>query len=227
MKIIFGGHNFVLHHGGVAFWPSENLLLVSDLHLEKGSHFAGKGRFLPPYDTAETLKRLWALIEEIKPARLAFLGDCFHDEKGYGRLGVEEKELFSKFLGFQPIWIKGNHDGCFAPQGFEAADEIRLQGMVLRHQAQEGEECEISGHYHPKVELTAGKTYLSRRCFIADDRRLILPSFGAYTGGLSVHDPAISALFTPEKTCVYALGSDRVHAFPFGKTPKRRNVSSA
>ena len=41
---------------GALFWEEQSLLVVSDLHLEKGSSFAARGVLLPPYDTVATLE---------------------------------------------------------------------------------------------------------------------------------------------------------------------------
>ena len=66
---------------GALYWPDEKLLVVADLHLEKGSAFAERGVLLPPYDTAATLARLARLIERYAPRLVIALGDSFHDER--------------------------------------------------------------------------------------------------------------------------------------------------
>lgn len=211
MNITFGGHEFVLHHSGVLFWPAESLLVVADLHLEKGSHFAGRGYFLPPYDSHETLVRLYQACAALQPRQILLLGDCFHDKTGHDRLPPGERSLFEQLKIYDPVWVVGNHDtGCAVP-GFlmEAAHE--RHGIVFRHEAELTSDApEISGHYHPKVEVEHKGATISRRCFAEDGRRLILPSFGSYTGGLSVSHHPVSALFT-DKPRIYALGQKRLY----------------
>jgi len=118
MKINVNGEEIILHHSGVAFWPKHKMLIVSDLHLEKGSHFAMRGFFLPPYDSTETLDRLRVVCDEFDTQRLIILGDCFHDDGGFDRLPSAAREAFNGLLRYDPIWIKGNHDGDFVPPGF-------------------------------------------------------------------------------------------------------------
>ena len=84
---------------------------------------------------------------------------------------------------------------------------IRPSIPAARDAAPQGE---ISGHFHPKATVPSGGKRIRGRCFVTDGRRLILPSFGAYTGGLDVTDPAISQLLSGNFT-VHLLGRARVH----------------
>jgi uncharacterized protein len=213
MKIDFAGHELMLCPSGMVFWPVYRLGIVSDLHLEKGSHFAKRGFFLPPYDSQETLQRLLTTCKKHDVQRIILLGDCFHDAQGHDRLSDQAKTLFTQLDTYQPIWIKGNHDKHFVPERFPAFSEYKLENIIFRHQAVPGAINEMSGHFHPKVEITHKGSFLQRDCFIMDKYKLILPAFGAYTGGLSVTNEAIRSLFT-DYTQVYALGKNRVFNFP-------------
>jgi DNA ligase-associated metallophosphoesterase len=212
MKINFSGHELILHHSGMAFWPAHKLGMVSDLHLEKGSHFAARGFFLPPYDSQDTLTRLLDLCEAHKIERLIILGDSFHDPKGYERMNAPTRKLLDRLRSFDPIWIKGNHDAGFVPENFTAYDEFELDGISFRHQAQVGFDAEISGHFHPKINLQEGR--LQRDCFITDGKKILMPAFGAYTGGLSVQSPEIKFLFK-NGFDIYALGEERLYLLRF------------
>lgn len=211
MKIFFSGHEFILHPSGAALWKGRNITLVADLHLEKGSHFAMRGFFLPPYDTHRTLVKLLALCRAEHIKQLIILGDCFHDPKAYGRMRKDDRLLFDKLRAYDPAWIQGNHDGDFVPPGFPSYDALELDGIILRHHADPGTlSPEISGHYHPKAPINHKGSMMSLPCFIEDGRKLILPAFGAYTGGLDIRDAAIRSLF-PDGYRAYALGSDKVY----------------
>ena len=212
MNVNFGGHQFQLHPSGVLFWPGQSTLVVSDLHLEKGSHMARKGFFLPPYDSHETLVRLHEVCLALSPRKIIFLGDSFHDAQGYTRLAREERRLFESLRVFDPVWIIGNHDKDFVPEGFQPYDEYVSEGITFRHEAVKGCPYEISGHYHPKAEIIHKGAFIARPCFIEDGMKLIMPSFGTYTGGLSVKDAAIATLLQAEAR-IYALGKDKVYAF--------------
>jgi hypothetical protein len=205
MKISFAYHEFLLHPAGILFWPEKSMAIVSDLHLEKGSHFAQKGFFLPPYDTQETLERLHKTIADLKPRKILILGDTFHDAKGHARLPSQERALFDKLLGYNPIWITGNHDGDFVPQGFTAHQTFTLEGITFNHEATLDAAFEISGHFHPKVDIVHKRAFISRPCFIEDGNKMILPAFGAYTGGLPITHGSFTRILKNPR--IYALGN--------------------
>lgn len=209
-QVVFGGTPFQLHPAGVLWQADARLLAVADLHLEKGSHFARRGFFLPPYDTHETLAKLGHVVTALNPARVLVLGDCFHDPAGFDRMAEPDKLLFGKLLGHAPIWVRGNHDGMFVPHGFEAHAEYEWNGIVFRHQALANTALpEISGHYHPKARVKHKGAAVSRPCFVECGNRLILPAFGAYTGGLFADDPAIR-IYLDDCPRLHLLGENRI-----------------
>ncbi len=220
--MLVNGAALVAHHSGAVFWPDESLLMVADLHLEKGSSRAPKGRFLPPYDTAATLRRLAAAVEEFQPNTVACLGDSFHDGEAEGRLNQGDRAAIKDLTaGRDWLWIGGNHD----PQppadlGGRGIGELVRGPLTLRHMAGGGLAGEVAGHLHPKASVRVRGRRTTRRCFITDDLCLILPAFGAYAGGLDVADPAFGALF-PGPFKVYLLGRDQVHAFPSRRLAER------
>ena len=183
---------------GALLWPAERTLVVADLHFEKGSSIAKRGRRLPPYDTAATLGRLGADIAAHDPRRIIALGDSFHDDDGAGRLGASDRETLARLAeGRQWIWVAGNHDPA-PPADLPgmAVGEMALGPLMFRHQAEPGHaEGEISGHFHPVASLKARGKTLSGRCFGFDDRRLLLPAYGAYTGGLDILTPVVARHF--------------------------------
>jgi len=213
MKITFADKELTLCPSGMILWPEHQLGIVSDLHLEKGSHFAQRGFFLPPYDSQETLQRLLFVCQKENLQQLIILGDCFHDPKGYDRLTPEARFLFDQLLAFQPVWIRGNHDKDFVPEHFSAYDEFDRDGLVFRHQAAPNAINEISGHFHPKISIMHKGGYLQRDCFVTDGRKLIVPAFGAYTGGMAVDSDPVKSLFIAP-VHVYALGEERVFSLP-------------
>ncbi|UFN49702.1 ligase-associated DNA damage response endonuclease PdeM [Roseomonas sp. OT10] len=225
------GERLMLDPAGVLAWPSRRLLAVADLHLEKGSHFARRGHFVPPYDTRETIARLASALRRHAPKRLLLLGDSFHDAEGSARLSAEDRALLLHALAGveEVVWVLGNHDPT-PPEGLPgvACDEFRDGPLRFRHEADPALHGpgprrplhgEVSGHFHPKATMPTRAGGVCRPCFAADAHRLILPSFGAYTGGLNVCDPAIAGLF-PRGGRAFLLGRDRVYAMPMA--PVRR-----
>jgi DNA ligase-associated metallophosphoesterase len=217
--IHIAGERLMLDPMGALFWPATRLLAVSDLHLEKGSSFARKGMLLPPWDTHITLDRLTLLLRRWSPATVIALGDSFHDQHGSARLPATElNRLNAMTEAHRFIWVQGNHD----PQpsvgvGGESVESYVSGPMVFRHQAiAAAEPGEIIGHHHPKAQVQARTGTVSRPCFVADGRRLMMPAFGTYTGGLDVRDPAITRLF-PRGGRVFLLGKERLFSFEFGR----------
>ena len=190
------------------------MLIVADLHLEKGSSYAMRGQMLPPYDTRETLGRLEAEVEATAPSTVVLLGDTFHDRRSEARLVNEDAaRLRALARGRTLVWVVGNHDAD-GPRDLpgETADELSIAGLVLRHEPQAGAQPgEVAGHLHPAARVRAPRGTLRRRCFVTDGERVILPAFGAYAGGLNVRDAAFAELFA-RPPLAGALGRDRVRA---------------
>ncbi len=212
------GERLMLDPAGALFWPATGLLAVSDLHLEKGSAFARKGMLLPPWDTHATLERLALLLRRYQPRIVLALGDSFHDAEGATRLPRGEfARLQAMTQAHRFIWVLGNHDPAPpAGLGGESVPVFETTTLIFRHHAiARAETGEISGHFHPKAAVPARGGSVSRPCFVADARRLMLPAFGAYTGGLDVRDPAIARLF-PRGARVFLLGKERLFSFTLG-----------
>lgn len=206
----FGGHRFVALADRALYWPRHGALIVADLHLEKASWYAALGQPLPPYDSHDTLDRLAGLAARTGARAIWCLGDSFHDRDAASRIAPAVAErLRAQAAAAKLLWIAGNHDGLSGGAwGGEVADELLIDGIVLRHQCAAGEgRPEISGHFHPKLRLSLRGRSVARACFAADDRRLILPAFGSLTGGLDVQDRAIGCNFRgPYRAMLVAQG---------------------
>lgn len=213
--VTVAGATLVADPLGAIYWPDEKLLAVADLHLEKGSSFATRGVLLPPYDTASTLARLARLIERYAPLRVIALGDNFHDGGGPARMAdISRAALKALQHGRDWLWITGNHDPAPADGiGGGFADMLALGPLTFRHEpSPQSADGEIAGHLHPVARLAQRGRAVSRRCFAGDGRRLLMPAFGAYTGGLNVRDRAIAMLFGPLAFTAHMLGDRRLYA---------------
>lgn len=200
-----------------ALWiESARMLVVSDLHLEKGSSFALRGQMLPPYDTRATLQRLTLLFARLRPDTVISLGDSFHDRGGPGRMDAGDvANLRAITSAADWVWIEGNHDPE-APTwlGGRAMETISFGDLVLRHEPKGGAaRGEIAGHLHPCAKVSARGRAVRARCFATDGERLVMPAFGAYAGGLNVRDAAFDPLF-PQGCVALMLGRTRVYAAP-------------
>jgi DNA ligase-associated metallophosphoesterase len=212
--ITVNGESVLLDPLGAAFLPAHGALVVADLHFEKGTSYARTGQLLPPYDSRATLLKLAEVVGRCRPSSIIALGDSFHDREAGVRMGAEERamlEALSRVADF--TWIAGNHDPE-APAWAHGskAEEVVLGGLTLRHEPHDTLRLgEVAGHLHPCASVAKWGRSVRRRCFVSDGLRLVLPSFGAYTGGLDVREAPITSLF-PGPFHAYMLGPRRVYA---------------
>ncbi len=201
---------------GALLWPARRLAVVADLHFEKATAFAARGQLLPPYDTAATLDKLEAVIARHDIARVICLGDSFHDGDAAERLDPSQAARLKGFTArLDWTWIAGNHDPT-PPEdwGGRIAADVTEGALTFRHEAERNARGgEVSGHFHPKASVAVRGRRITAPCFVTDGRRLILPAFGAFTGGLNVLDPAISGLFGKGFQATL-LGRNGLFAFP-------------
>jgi uncharacterized protein len=197
---------------GALYWEEQRLLVVSDLHLEKGSSFATRGVLLPPYDTIATLGRLGAVIARHDPRTVIALGDSFHDREAHERLSPANREVLGALqMRRDWIWISGNHDPALPDDlGGTVANEVAIGPITFRHEPT-GAEGEIAGHLHPKARISGRGRSVERRCFASDGARAVMPAFGAYTGGLSIRDAAFAKIFQTLGFVAHVLGDRRMH----------------
>ncbi|MBO6717636.1 MAG: ligase-associated DNA damage response endonuclease PdeM [Rhizobiaceae bacterium] len=214
-ELAIAGETALCDPRGVLFFPQASLLVVSDLHLEKGSSFARRGMLAPPYDTGSTLGMLDGVLRDYRPRIVVSLGDSFHDRQGAERLpAVYREALLDMLAGRDWYWIAGNHDPD-VPHDLpgECVHELSFGGLVFRHEPQAGScEGEIAGHLHPGARIVRRGRSVRRPCFASDGRRLIMPAFGAYTGMLNIRDRAYAGLFAAESLVAYMMGRDRVYS---------------
>jgi DNA ligase-associated metallophosphoesterase len=217
-NLTLNGVDLLADLSGALLWPDRRLLVVADLHLEKGSAFAQRGQLLPPYDTGATLARLEGVIERHQPETVICLGDSFHDRRGAERLSRPDAERIARLTAARDwIWVTGNHDPePPAHLGGRIADAVTLGALCFRHEATAGPGCgggEVSGHYHPVAAVRARGRRVRARCFASDGNRLIMPSFGAYTGGLNVLDRVLAPLLG-RRFQVHIMGREKLFEFP-------------
>ena len=219
LQINVRGSDVVMRCGGALWLSAERTLVVADLHLEKGSSLARRGVHLPPYDTRQSLRQLQAVIRAVKPRRLIFLGDSFHDWEARERIDAADLHELRAITGnTDTIWITGNHDPA-PPDDIGGAimGEVVLGPVTLRHVPgvlPEGD-MEIAGHLHPAAAIEQRGRRIRCRCFIADQRRMIMPAFGSYTGALGIGSAAFAGLFGDFH--VWMLGGRAIHRFPAAK----------
>ena len=212
--VIIDGIEVLADPSGALYWAEQRLLAVADLHLEKGSSLAARGVLLPPYDTAATLARLAALVSRFAPRVVVALGDSFHDGRGPTRLAdTDRATLRGLQRGRDWVWIAGNHDPDPAEGiGGRFLATLSSGGLSFRHEPSDGGRGEIAGHLHPVARVARRGRKVSRRCFVGNGERLVMPAFGAYAGGLNVRNRAFIEVFPTLAFTAHMLGARRVYA---------------
>jgi uncharacterized protein len=211
------GNEAILDISGALYLPQDRLLVVADLHLEKGTSGRKRGIFLPPYDSVLTLKLLGATVARYEPLSLILLGDSFHDADAPLRLeGSSLDALKTLAQTTELIWVTGNHDPDI-PKSIAntCVTELSCAGLHFTHIPQANVEApQVSGHLHPVVTVTGRGRTIRRRCFASDGVRMILPAFGAYTGGLNIRDKAFDGMFKSGGLMTHVIGEQGVYALP-------------
>lgn len=205
LPIIINNQNFTLHCSGALFWEEQNILLISDVHLGKVTHFRKHGIALPPDSVKGNFAKLSKVVDFFKPKSVYFLGDLFHSKIN------SEWELFenwSLYTDAEMVLVAGNHD-IISPMeyhniGIRVHQEIIIDGFLLTHHPEQRDECfNFCGHIHPGILLHGfGRQFLELPCFFQSAVQMILPAFGEFTG---------KYVLKPAKgNIVYALTKDDV-----------------
>lgn len=222
-EIDLGGTTVHALGSGALWWPSQHTLIVSDLHLGKAERTARRGGpLLPPYEVEETLSRLSVEIAATGARVVVCLGDSFDDDAACAALSDAARTAIAALqTGRDWVWVSGNHDPG-ARGG--STSEFRREPLVFRHIAAPTIEAEVSGHFHPKARIALRGRAISRRCFLTDGRRIILPAFGTYTGGLDCRDDVLATYF-PEGFSAIVTG-ERPYRLPLGRMTRRTRTAS-
>lgn len=208
------GKVLVADQCGALYWPAEKTLIVADLHLEMASAAAARGRHLPPYDTRETLTKLAEALDAFDPRFVVALGDSLHDQDAMARMDREDLTILHMLQEDRDwIWVTGNHDPAVPEAlGGRAVDQLRIDGLTFRHEPRPGRVThEIAGHLHPAAKVSVYGHIVRRPCFVGNGRRLVMPAFGVFTGGLNVLDDAFQPLFGNDGLNIHVLGQEGIY----------------
>ncbi len=205
MKIQIQDENFILHPSGAVFWESKKIIIISDVHLGKVTHFRKNGIAIPQSAISENFKKITAVLDEFMPEKIIFLGDLFHSSKN------AEWNIFEEWISNhnqETYLIAGNHDIIDQKHYYEigvlVVDALEIDHFFFTHHPTEKEDSfNFSGHIHPGITLRGlGLQSLKLRCFFHKPNQMILPAFGEFTGKF---------ILKPEENhFVYAIAGDEV-----------------
>ncbi len=209
----FCNHELQICKEGVLFWLEKEIAIVSDLHLEKGSSYASSGQYVPPYDSEETLLKLLDILNNYKVRKVILLGDTFHDKDAFLRMMPKVRFLFEDFTKkYEVIFILGNHENKIKIEGIKFHQEYIVDNIHFLHEAIQENINQISGHFHPVASIKVSSKKITSKCLIHSNNHIILPSFGEFTGGLNINDPALKS-FISEDYNIYFLTKKSIYKF--------------
>ena len=194
---------------GILFWPKHNLLIFSDLHFEKASFLGQFANPIPQFDSLDTIRRMQACLGLYQPRRVVCLGDSLHDVNAVRRMPQHYIDALNAMVSKSDNWwwILGNHDPEIPKQiAGERVSSLRIDDLLLVHEPEEHSQlgdanAQIIGHFHPKARRKLNKHSIRGKCFLKDNKKLLMPAFGSYTGGLDSEDPALQTLLDDNKAC--------------------------
>ena len=216
-KFSISENELVAMPSGALWWPAQSILCVSDLHFGKSNRLARMGQsWIPPYENQDTLLRLETDLDSTSAKKIICLGDSFDDNEASQSLPSDELLWITKMqAGREWIWISGNHDPSPKNLGGSFLHYLEIGKLYFQHIASSDDRFEISGHYHPKIRVIIKGQSFTRRCFLVDKNRVILPSYGTYTGGLYCNrDPLRSIM---QQNAIALMTGKEIYPIPISK----------
>lgn len=188
--IELAGEGVLLLARKALYWPRQRTLAVADIHFGKAASFRAQGVPVPRGTTTQNLQALDAVLAEHAVQRIVFLGDFLHAKAAHASATLQAMHAWrARHADLELLLVRGNHDrhaGDPAPSlRMAVVDEPYNSGpfSFCHHPETAAPGYVLAGHVHPVFVLRAGWESLRLPCFLQGPQRLILPSFGAFTGG--------------------------------------------
>jgi DNA ligase-associated metallophosphoesterase len=197
-----------MHPSGCLYWPSQNTVLIADVHFGKVDHFRRNGSALPSQVGLKNFRKLNQILEELQPDEIIFLGDLFHSTQN------KDWDRFTAWVNLQQVkmtLIIGNHDIIppyrFEDLGIKVVTEITFDTLLMTHHPEQKEGLfNICGHLHPGYRLRGeGRQLLKLSCFYKKSHQLVLPAFGAFTGHFLIEPEEDEDVFVVSEDLVLSI----------------------
>lgn len=208
--------DLVFDQSGLLFIEQTKTIIISDIHLGKGTSMNKKGNYLPPYEVIETINKLKKKIEYYSPLRIISLGDSFHDKFSILNMNKSDISEIKKITSkVQFIWINGNHDQNIIGKnkvGGIFLDILKEEKIIYKHirtNIFKKYEFEFTGHFHPKFLFKINNSSYFYKCFVLTKNFCILPSFGTYTGGLDIRNNVFKKIIN-DNANIIILGKNKM-----------------
>ncbi len=219
IPIKFLSHRLILDANGILFWPKYDLIVFSDLHLEKGSFLSQFANPLPRFDSSETIKRMLRICEQYRPQSVICLGDSFHDGNALNRMEVSDLQELNSLIKLISNWhwVLGNHDPEIPEMVKGNRDKtVHVNNLLFVHEPEkistiDGVDGQVIGHYHPKSSHKIANRKLTGKSFVCSDDILLMPAFGKYTGGLDIKDKVFDSVYKRKNAQTYMTFNRRIY----------------
>jgi DNA ligase-associated metallophosphoesterase len=206
-----GGEALWLLSQKAVYWQRERLLAIADIHFGKAAAFRSFGIPVPRGTTSENLDALDALIDATGAHHVLFLGDFLHARAAHAA-GTQAAMLAWRRRRQDLVLtlVRGNHDKHAGDPadalGIALVDEPYTVGALsfCHHPDLDAPGYVLAGHVHPVYVLATRFDALRLPCFVVGPRRMILPSFGSFTGGHTVRPE--------EGDRIYVTSGEAVHS---------------
>jgi len=221
IPIELAGNKLLLDSLGVLAWPKQNLIIFSDLHLEKGSFLSQFANPLPRFDSADTLQRMQQAMSIYQGANVVCLGDSLHDVNALSRMQKNDLACLNTLVESvnEFTWVQGNHDPDI-PDAIKGvrAEQLKLANLLLVHEPEDlslladsdNIAAQIVGHFHPKSTHRITNRKFTGKCFLQGESVLFMPAFGSYTGGLDSTHSVFENLLCTKTMSTYLLYKQQI-----------------
>ncbi len=209
-ELIVAGETVLLLAQKALYWPREKMLVVADIHFGKAASFRAQAIPVPRGTTSQNLAALDELMALYDVAHIMFLGDFLHARAAHAGATVAAMLAWRlRYPSLRLTLVRGNHDRhagdpaaalaiemldepySIAPFSFCHHPDIATPGYAL------------AGHIHPTYVLATRFEALRLPCFVVGTARMILPSFGAFTGGFTVRPDSGDAIYVSSGEAVH------------------------
>lgn len=190
------------------FVPRSSSLILSDVHLGKAATFQAQGIPVPEGDDDTDLTRISKLVSQTQARQLIIAGDLLHSPTGVSPALVSKLDTWINHCSAKVVLVRGNHDRrSFAAHPMKSVASLDLDGLHVVHDPDDASDVpSICGHLHPVIHISdKPRTSLRLPCFWISEDRLILPSFGTFTGGHPITPGKNDRVFTALKDRVVEL----------------------
>ncbi len=212
LAVNLAGEDLLLLAEKAVYWPREQMLIIADIHFGKAAAFRAQGVPVPRGTTGQNLAALDALMAVHATRQLVFLGDFLHARAAHASATLAVMLAWrQRYPALRLLLVRGNHDrhagDPAAALGIEVVDEPYSVGpfSFCHHPDTDTPGFVLAGHVHPVFHLSSRNDSVRLPCFVADSRRMILPAFGAFTGGYAVNPAPGERLWVSSGDAVHCV----------------------